>query len=107
MASQSSGDHIGNFRPLAPSYGNATYAAARSLKPQVRFSRDLREVTCKGILLDNIAGLGGLKMKCRNHDYSEDHSEEEYSYVPSTSPTNCSREIEEKSTLTLTLVSWV
>jgi hypothetical protein len=81
MASQSSRSHIGNFRPLKNLslvvQKTAEYAAAGSSLPGVKFSKDLRVLTCKAILIDQIDGLGGT--------YTKKGIQE---YVQSTSPIN-------------------
>ncbi|KAK1758278.1 hypothetical protein QBC47DRAFT_374184 [Echria macrotheca] len=61
MASQSSGKHIGNFRPLHSEDWSCSFAASGRWRPRVSFSPDLRELTCAGVLLDQIDGLGGVK----------------------------------------------
>ncbi|KAK3331733.1 heterokaryon incompatibility protein-domain-containing protein [Cercophora scortea] len=61
MASQSVGQHIGNFRPLHSVNFSCSYVASGNKRPKVTFSEDLREMTCAGVFLDYIDGLGGLK----------------------------------------------
>jgi hypothetical protein len=72
MVSQSSSDHIGNFRPLRATRWKATYDAPGShmrRKAHVNFSEDLKDLWCKGVVLDTIHGLGGLderELRCQS-----------------------------------------
>jgi hypothetical protein len=61
MASQSARAHIGNFRPMHSIDYSAVYAAYGSMGPNVCFSDNLREMTCGGVLIDHIDGLGGVR----------------------------------------------
>ncbi|KAK3681680.1 hypothetical protein B0T22DRAFT_472645 [Podospora appendiculata] len=61
MASQSAGQHIGNFRPLHSISFSCSYVASGNERPKVTFSEDLREMTCAGVFLDYVDGLGGVK----------------------------------------------
>lgn len=65
MASQSGIKHIGNFRPagerrLRP--GWKKYVAGGEQSPGIRFSEDLLTLTCQGILVDLIDGIGGMRI---------------------------------------------
>ena len=60
MVSQSAHGWIGNFRPLHSLHCTAAYSASLSLEARVKFSPDLRELTCQGFILDFIDGLAGL-----------------------------------------------
>ncbi|KAH6675733.1 heterokaryon incompatibility protein-domain-containing protein [Halenospora varia] len=59
MASQSSSPYIGNFRPLKELPFTASYAASGTSKPHVSFSKDMKALTCKAVMIDVIDGLGG------------------------------------------------
>jgi len=62
MASQSSRTHIGNFRPLHSMDSSAKYAASGEMGPaNVSFSGDMFDMTCCGIVLDQVDGLGGVR----------------------------------------------
>jgi len=64
MVSQSGRGHIANFRPILsqkPLVSPPVYAAAGQEPPQVAFSDDFLQITCKGILIDHIDGLGGVQ----------------------------------------------
>jgi len=60
MASQSSSAHIGNLRPIQSADFSAIYAASGHHPPKISFSDDFLEMTCIGIRLDYIDGLGGV-----------------------------------------------
>ncbi len=63
MTSQSSNIHIGNLRPTMggdPIEDAVAYDAAGGSLPRVVCAENLREITCKGIFLDYIDGLGTL-----------------------------------------------
>lgn len=62
MVSQGAKSAIGNFRPLHSLDCTAIYSASLCLEPRVTFSPDLRRMTCRGIFLDRIDGLAGLRM---------------------------------------------
>lgn len=72
MASQSSNEHIGNFRPLRSTRWKAIYDAPGSQlrkKASVHFSDDLKELCCNGVVLDTIHGVGGLdtqELRCQS-----------------------------------------
>jgi hypothetical protein len=72
MASQSSSEHIGNFRPLRSMKSKAAYDAPGSQmrkRAHVSFSEDLKDLWCKGAALDTIHGLGGLddrELRCKS-----------------------------------------
>ncbi|KAK0622635.1 hypothetical protein B0T14DRAFT_564072 [Immersiella caudata] len=64
IVSQSGAWHISNFRPLpypdtVPR--SSVHAASGREPPQAIFSEDFRKLTCKGILIDYIDGLGGVQ----------------------------------------------
>jgi hypothetical protein len=56
MVSQSSGEHIGNLRPLHAVQYSVSYCASGSLLPQVVVQNG-NELQCKGIKIDVIDGL--------------------------------------------------
>jgi hypothetical protein len=72
MASQSSNEHIGNFRPLRSTRWKAIYDAPGSQlrkKANVHFSDDLKELCCDGVVLNTIHGVGGLdkqELRCQS-----------------------------------------
>jgi hypothetical protein len=91
MASQSARPHIGNFRPLENiPLGDypAFYASAGTSLPDVRFSDDLQLLSCKGILVDYVDGIGGLKLARRDWAGSTEYHWEAHDCINSTSPTN-------------------
>jgi hypothetical protein len=85
MASQSARGHIGNFRPIDRLSFKAAYAAAGVSLPQVIISTDLRTLTCQGIFVDGIDGIGGLKEPFIHWTGEEVYVEQEYPCVQSTS----------------------
>lgn len=91
MVCQSSRSHIGNFRHVK--YGEivhsraAAYAAAGTGSPQVSFSGDFQRLTCRGLFLDFIDGLGGLRMPSKNDTINSQVSQD-LPLVQSTSPSN-------------------
>ncbi|KAH7090209.1 heterokaryon incompatibility protein-domain-containing protein [Paraphoma chrysanthemicola] len=60
MVSQGTKSAIGNLRALHSLECTAIYSASLCVEPKVRFSPDLRKMTCRGIFLDRIDGLAGL-----------------------------------------------
>jgi hypothetical protein len=91
MASQSAQPHIGNFRPLEDiPLGDypAFYASAGTTLPDVKFSDDLQLLSCKGILVDYVDGIGGLKLARRDWAGSTEYHWEAHDCINSTSPTN-------------------
>jgi hypothetical protein len=80
MASQSACEHIGNFRPLRSTRWEAMYdAPGTHLREEaaVSFSDDLKVLSCNGVVLDTVHGLGGLdeqELRCRSFFCNEtDH----------------------------------
>ena len=65
MASQSSSAHIGNFRPVESADFSAIYAASGHHLPKISLSDDFLEMTCTGICLNYIDGLGGVHQERR------------------------------------------
>lgn len=64
LVSQSGSSHVTNFRPIvgrAPTTRPSIYAAAGTELPQSTVSADLLRLTCRGVLVDYIDGLGGLQ----------------------------------------------
>jgi len=90
MACQSAGHHIGNFRPLSEKGVNTiAYAAGRSEgPPRVIFSADLRILTCQGIMIDFVDGIGGLKVVHRDRNGNKEDRDEVHGCINSTSPVN-------------------
>jgi len=62
MVSQGTKSAIGNLRPHHSLDCTAIYFASLCIEPRVTFSSDLRKMTCRGFLLDQIDGLAGLPM---------------------------------------------
>lgn len=94
MASQSARSHIGNFRPVDAIASDAAYTAGGIQTPQITFSQDLGIMTCEGLFIDHIDGLGGLKYKYRDWSGKHERVEHEYPSVQSTSPKNYSGEVQ-------------
>ncbi|KAL9617980.1 MAG: hypothetical protein Q9160_007285 [Pyrenula sp. 1 TL-2023] len=97
MVSQSTCKHIGNFRPVAHVDFNRsraeTYAAAWMRSPQVQFSAEFRQLSCRGIFLDYIDGIGGIGSLAK--DYQPDPRKLSHlSLIQSTSAVNTGRCIE-------------
>jgi hypothetical protein len=95
MASQTAG-LIGNFRPTREIGVAATpYAAAGENQnpPLAKFSDDLRLLTCEGVLVDYVDGIGGLKVVRRHPDGRGENWDEVHEVVESTSPANISLEL--------------
>jgi hypothetical protein len=78
MVSQSSNEHIGNFRPLRSETWKAKYDAPGSQlrkKANVHFSDNVKELWCDGVVLDTIQGLGGLdvrELRCQSFICTKD-----------------------------------
>ncbi|KAK0725105.1 heterokaryon incompatibility protein-domain-containing protein [Lasiosphaeris hirsuta] len=85
MVSQGSQTHIGNFRPAYKrlNFRNpVTFSAAGDRDPNVTFSDDRRHMSCLGIIIDSLDGLG----ECMNERGLPQVEETEL--IQSTSPTN-------------------
>lgn len=70
LVSQSGISYIGNFRPIvdrSDTEDPALYAAAGNTLPECSFSEDFR-MTCKGIILDCIDGLGSTSVTPKGGD---------------------------------------
>lgn len=61
MACQGSSPGTGNFRPAWVTKSEATYRASGNKYPRHNTSMDPRVLTCTGVVLDKIDGLGGSK----------------------------------------------
>jgi hypothetical protein len=78
MASQSASQHIGNFRPIRSMEWKAAYNAPGSRfrkQANIRFSDNLKELWCDGVVLDTIHGLGGLddrELRCQSFICAEE-----------------------------------
>ena len=59
MVSQSSSTSIGNYRPLGQFYGDAAYRASGVKKAEFQLF-DPMTLSCKGVFIDEIDGLGAL-----------------------------------------------
>ncbi|CZR54185.1 related to heterokaryon incompatibility protein [Phialocephala subalpina] len=99
IASQSGVSHIGNFRPAAERKlrpDKTIFAAGGDHPPRVRFSANLMTLTCGGILVDRIDGIGGIKIERRAWEENRD----DFSIptglqcVQSTSPANTGPRLE-------------
>lgn len=68
---------------------DATFYASGGNDPlDVAFSDDIRLLTCKGILLDYVDGIGGLKVPRRDWVGNQEVWEEVHGCINSTSPVN-------------------
>ena len=90
MACQSAGHHIGNFRPLSAIDGDPNPYAAGYIEgsPHAVFSEDLRMLTCKGVMIDYVDGVGGLKFVHRDREGNKDDRDEIHDCINSTSFVN-------------------
>lgn len=90
IASQSGGQHIGNFRPLSLLGSDQDlFAAGRCENSlQVSFSADLQSLTCNGILIDRIDGIGGLKVVHRDLNGKNDGPAEIHECINATAIRN-------------------
>jgi hypothetical protein len=91
MASQGSRKSIGNFRPPAIIEATAIYAASGDHAPRVKISKDLRILTCEGVILDIVDGLGGTKYNDQGERFN-DVEMHERPLIQSVSTTNCLEE---------------
>jgi Heterokaryon incompatibility protein (HET) len=91
MASQSARTYIGNFRPIREIElsGDATVYESAGSGPalEIAFSDDFRLLICKGILVDCVDGIGGLKVG-RSDWFGSKVSEEGHRCINSTSSIN-------------------
>jgi hypothetical protein len=91
MASQTAGLNIGNFRPTREIGVAATpYTAdgGSQSSPLAEFSTDLRFLTCRGVFVDLVDGLGGLREVRRHPDGTGEDWVEMHELVQSTAPAN-------------------
>lgn len=93
MASQSARTHIGNFRPKSQIKLRSdamVYAAAGNDPPlEVTFSDDFRSLTCKGISVGYVDGIGGLNVASRASAGKKEFPEEDgHGCINSTSSFN-------------------
>lgn len=99
MASQSGNEFIGNFRPLGWTTWNAVYDAPGPYLikfSDVIFSNNLKELSCNGVVLGQIHGLGGLddrELRCHSficaeagHRFSQTVSDQNVASKPDMSP---------------------
>jgi len=61
MASQGSSAGAGNFRPAWVEKSDVVYNASHGRHPVAHISKDFKILTCTGLVLDRIDGLGGSK----------------------------------------------
>lgn len=61
MASQGRTEGTGNFRPVWVVDSDAKYMASGHTSPVLEISADSKELTCMGVVIDQIEGLGGSK----------------------------------------------
>ncbi|KAF7956997.1 hypothetical protein EAE96_004319 [Botrytis aclada] len=90
IAAQSGAKHVGNLRPLmfwSPKGNNYdVFMAGKSNDPpKYNFSTDLRILTCRGVFVDLVDGIGGLKVVYTDEDKSNDEVAEVYQIVESSS----------------------
>jgi hypothetical protein len=91
MASQTAGLNIGNFRPTREiGVAAIPYTAdGGSHSPLLaEFSNDLRFLTCRGVFVDLVDGLGGLRELHRHPDGTGEDQVEMHELVQSTAPAN-------------------
>lgn len=88
IAAQSGAGHIGNLRPLSlwNSAGNHDFfTAGKSKSPlECSFSADLQKLTCQGVFIDFVDGIGGLKVVYTDQDGKSEGVSEIYQTVDST-----------------------
>lgn len=87
MASQGSKAGTGNFRPAWVHESEAIYRASGEIGPRFRLSDDLTMLTCDGIILDKVDGLGG-STHTDVRRVSNDQERAELSMVPSSCQEN-------------------
>ncbi|TGO46901.1 hypothetical protein BCON_0302g00080 [Botryotinia convoluta] len=90
IAAQSGAKHVVNLRPIMFLYlkGNNydVFMAGKSNVPlKYNFSTDLRILTCQGVFVDLVDGIGGLKVVYTDEDTTNDEVAEVYQSVESTS----------------------
>ncbi|KAF7936570.1 uncharacterized protein EAE97_007936 [Botrytis byssoidea] len=90
IAAQSGAKHVGNLRPIMFWYPKGTnydiFMAGKSNDPlKYNFSTDLRILTCQGVFVDFVDGIGGLKVVYTDEDKTNDEVAEVYQSVESTS----------------------
>ncbi|THV47046.1 hypothetical protein BGAL_0339g00060 [Botrytis galanthina] len=90
MAAQSGAKHVGNFRPIVTLYPESNnydvFMAGKSNVPlKYNFSADLRILTCEGVFVDLVDGIGGLKVVYTDEDKTNDKVAEVYQSVEPTS----------------------
>jgi hypothetical protein len=64
LVSQSGKKSVGNFRPVKgqdSEYYSVVYAASGDRAPKIRLSANPKHLSCEGILIDTIDGLGGME----------------------------------------------
>jgi hypothetical protein len=91
MASQTAGLNIGNFHPTREIGVAATpYMAdgGNHSPPLAEFSTDLRFIACRGIFVDLVDGLGGLREVRRHPDGTGEDSVEIHELIQPTAPAN-------------------
>ncbi|QSZ33502.1 hypothetical protein DSL72_005070 [Monilinia vaccinii-corymbosi] len=88
IAAQSGAGHVGNLRPLYlwnPEGNHDVFNAGKSKNPlEYSFSADLRKLTCQGVFLDLIDGIGGLQVVYTDKDGKNEEVAEVYQSVDST-----------------------
>lgn len=90
IAAQSGAGHIGNLRPIMfwhPKGNNYDVFMAGKSNPPLKynFSTDLRILTCQGVFIDHVDGIGGLKVVYTDEDKTSDEIAEVYQSIESTS----------------------
>ncbi|KAF7863137.1 hypothetical protein EAF04_007220 [Stromatinia cepivora] len=89
IAAQSGARHVGSLRPLLFLYpegkSHDIFTAGKSKAPLTySFSTDLQKMTCQGVFVDLVDGIGGLKVVYTDEDGKDDGVAEVYSGVEST-----------------------
>jgi len=92
MVSQSSIAHVGNLRApnaIKPTGPTRSYCAGQSKNTfQAQFSANLRVLTCQGVMIDHIDGIGGLKIDHGDKEEMEHSWNQVCECVSSTSAIN-------------------
>jgi hypothetical protein len=90
MVSQTASHYVGNCRPSRiTTDGAISYTAGLIKGPlEATFSDDSRILILKGIMLDYVDGVGGLKIVHEDRDGDEAEANVVYEAIPSTSPVN-------------------
>lgn len=93
IAAQSGARHIGNLRPMSFLHPEGKhfdiFTAGKSKTPiEYNFPTDLKTLVCRGVLIDSVDGIGGLKIVYTDEEGRDDGMTEVYQGVESTSSTD-------------------